>query len=562
MKMLNNLCTMFLCMALITLLSACSGGGSGGSSATANTSASKQGVVFTLGKSALVSAKTVGKRANALTMDAAAKYASVTVTDASGATVLQDYKTDIYTLNDSYITATIPLPPGNYNLTQFFVLDDSNHILYLVPTQTAADNIKSLVTTLLPIGFSVAKDIANTIAVQIVPVGTGSASDYGYPSVIFDVVNTTTMMISVQTLDATAKNWLLIDATLKLNDADFALPAQQTSVLQVAKADNYTLVVSKSGYITKTVTLTAAEAVKYQTYPLVVVLVKSGVEKYVFDLKWGSLGAGDGQFDYPMSITLDSFGYLYVADNYNNRIQKFNSTGTYISQLGGSGAGDGQFNYVPASAVDASGNVYVADEFNHRIQKFSSTGTYITQWGSYGVGDGQFSYPASIAVDASGYVYVSEYYSQRVQKFSSTGTFITKWGSSGTGDGQFTNHPWGIAFDPTGNVYVSDYGGSRIQKFSSTGVFISKWGDSGSGEGQFLSPTQLAVDQSGNVYVADTGNNRIQKFSPNGTFITEFGSAGSGDGQFSSPYGIAVDQAGLVYVADHYNHRLQRFHKQ
>jgi formylglycine-generating enzyme required for sulfatase activity len=263
---------MILLITLITLLSACSGGG-GGASATANTSASKQGVVFTLGKSALVSAKTAGKRANALTMDAAAKYASVTVTDASGATVLQDYKTDIYTLNDSYITATIPLPPGTYNLTQFFVLDDSNHILYLVPTQTAADNIKSLVTTLLPIGFSVAKDIANTIAVQIVPVGAGSASDYGYPSVIFDVVNTTTMMISVQTLDATAKNWLLIDAALKLNDTDFALPAQQTSVLQVAKADNYTLVVSKSGYITKTVTLTAAEAVKYQTYPLVVVLV-------------------------------------------------------------------------------------------------------------------------------------------------------------------------------------------------------------------------------------------------------------------------------------------------
>jgi DNA-binding beta-propeller fold protein YncE len=550
---------LILLITLVTLLSACGGGG-GGASATANTSASKQGVVFTLGKSALVSAKTAGKRANALTMDAAAKYASVTVTDASGATVLQDYKTDIYTLNDSYITATIPLPPGNYNLTQFFVLDDSNHILYLVPTQTAADNIKSLVTTLLPIGFSVAKDIANTIAVQIVPVGAGSASDYGYPSVIFDVVNTTNMMISVQTLDATAKNWLLIDAALKLNDTDFALPAQQTSILQVAKADSYTLVVSKSGYITKTVTLTAAEAVKYQSYPLVVVLVKSGVEKYVFDLKWGSEGTGDGQFSSPEGIAVDPIsGSIYVIDQRNHRIQKFSSTGAYITQWGSYGAGNGQLSFPSNMAIDASGNVYVADEYNHRIQKFSSTGAYITQWGSFGKGDGQFIYPKGIAVDATGNIYVTEYHNQRVQKFSSTGTFITKWGSAGTGDGQFTN-TWGIAFDPTGNVYVGDYDGNRIQKFSLTGVFISKLGSIGSGEGEFLAPTQLAVDQSGNVYVADTGNNRIQKFSPTGTFITEFGSIGTGDGQFH-PYGVAVDQTGLVYVADYYN-RLQRFHKQ
>ena len=38
-------------------------------------------------------------------------------------------------------------------------------------------------------------------------------------------------------------------------------------------------------------------------------------------------------------------------------------------------------------AVDTSGNVYVADSGNNRIQKFDSNGTYITQWG---VGDGKW----------------------------------------------------------------------------------------------------------------------------------------------------------------------------
>ena len=41
-------------------------------------------------------------------------------------------------------------------------------------------------------------------------------------------------------------------------------------------------------------------------------------------------------------------------------------------------------------AVDSSGNVYVADSGNNRIQKFDSNGTFITKWGSTGTADGQF----------------------------------------------------------------------------------------------------------------------------------------------------------------------------
>ena len=59
-------------------------------------------------------------------------------------------------------------------------------------------------------------------------------------------------------------------------------------------------------------------------------------------------------------------------------------------------------------AVDSSGNVYVADNSNHRIQKFNSSGGFITKWGSYGSGDGQFNYPYGVAVGSSGNVYVAD----------------------------------------------------------------------------------------------------------------------------------------------------------
>ena len=56
----------------------------------------------------------------------------------------------------------------------------------------------------------------------------------------------------------------------------------------------------------------------------------------------------------------------------NNRIQKFDSSGNFITKWGSNGSGDGQFNGPQGVAVDGSGNVYVVDAYNHRIQKFTS----------------------------------------------------------------------------------------------------------------------------------------------------------------------------------------------
>jgi DNA-binding beta-propeller fold protein YncE len=61
---------------------------------------------------------------------------------------------------------------------------------------------------------------------------------------------------------------------------------------------------------------------------------------------------------------------VYVTDNFNNRVQKFTSTGGFVTAWGGSGSGPGQFDGPEGVAVDASGNVFVADG-EHRVQKFA-----------------------------------------------------------------------------------------------------------------------------------------------------------------------------------------------
>jgi len=288
-------------------------------------------------------------------------------------------------------------------------------------------------------------------------------------------------------------------------------------------------------------------------------IATAAAEFYVYDLKWGSSGPGDSQFQLPYGVAVDNAGNVYVADTSNDRIQKFNATGSFITKWGGHGSADGQFDYPFGVAVDNAGNVYVADNNNNRIQKFNATGSFITKWGSEGTDDGQFAGPYGVAVDNAGNVYVADTYNHRIQKFNATGSFITKWGEYGSGNGQFHN-PSGVAVDNAGNVYVADKYNNRIQKFNTTGSFITKWGGgAGSADGQFQTPYDVAVDTAGNVYVADAGNRRIQKFNATGSFITKWGSEGSGNDQFQYPTGVAVDNAGNVYVADKDNHRIQKF---
>src|SRR5206468_6934476 len=81
----------------------------------------------------------------------------------------------------------------------------------------------------------------------------------------------------------------------------------------------------------------------------------------------------------------------------------------------------GQFNRPAGVAVDGSGNVLVADEFNERIQKFDNGGTFLTTWGD----DRQFDVPVGVAADGSGNVFVADSRNDRSQKFDKGGIILT-----------------------------------------------------------------------------------------------------------------------------------------
>src|SRR5215208_1570577 len=290
---------------------------------------------------------------------------------------------------------------------------------------------------------------------------------------------------------------------------------------------------------------------------------QKGQLQYSFVNKWDSVGSGDGQLKNPHSIDVDPFGYVYVADSGNNRIQKFTADGKFITKWGSEGAENGQFKGLHEVSVDPSGKfVYTVELGNHRIQKFTADGKFITKWGYEQTGGrGALRNPHQIAVDSSGNLYLPDKGGSEVLKFDSNGKLVTKWGSEGTDNSQFKT-PHGVAIDSKDNIYITDMDNFRVQKFDNKGNFITKWRSEGLGDGQFSQVTPgIDIDYPFDyVYIIDKENSVVQKFTADGKFITKWRSEGNNDGQFKMPEDIAVNsKTGDVYITDTGNSRIQVF---
>ena len=257
----------------------------------------------------------------------------------------------------------------------------------------------------------------------------------------------------------------------------------------------------------------------------------------------------------PIDTAVDRFGNIYIVEKVNNRIQKFNADGRFITSWGGSGGDPGQFDSPQAITVDNDGNVYVADSGNNRIQKFNANGVFIEQWPNAGTGGYSFNYPAGIAASPGNDIFVSDKINHRVVKLSSNGLLEFEWGGFGFTDGKFST-PSNLEVDSNGRVIIADSGNHRIQLFDDAGNFVDSWGTPGSGDLQFQSPTDIGVDADGSVYIADTGNSRIQKLDADGNFIYALDGASSDNIGFNNPTGATVGPSGLIYISDKNNNRI------
>jgi DNA-binding beta-propeller fold protein YncE len=273
----------------------------------------------------------------------------------------------------------------------------------------------------------------------------------------------------------------------------------------------------------------------------------------LFASAFGSYGTGNGQFNEPTGIAIETASNtVVVSDEKNNRVEEFNNAGEFVRSFGTEGTGNGQFKEPRGIAVGTNRGLFVTDTGNNRVEEFTEKGEYENQFGTTGAGNGQFNSPKGVAVDPKGNIWVADSGNNRVEEFDSKREYVRQF-STGT-------NPVGIAVDSKGNVWNDNEDETgAIEEHNEKGELLQKFATRGEGEGNVLYPKRLAINSSGDVWVADAGNNRVEVFNEKGEYVTTFGGTGSGSEQMKYPTGVALDSNGNVWVADDENNRVDKW---
>jgi uncharacterized protein (TIGR03437 family) len=218
----------------------------------------------------------------------------------------------------------------------------------------------------------------------------------------------------------------------------------------------------------------------------------------------GSSGDGglaiDAALNRPISVTVDAANNLYICDSANHNIRRVNLASGMITTYAGNGtaaySGDGglataaSLQFPLGVTTDKSGNLYIADSGNNSIRKVSPGGVIVTVAGSSGAGfagDGAaangalLNIPSDVAVDGSGNLFIADSGNNRVRKIDgSTGIIGTIAGGANDGFSGDTgpavdsllSFPWKLTTDPAGAVYIADRVNNRIRKISA-GTYVS-----------------------------------------------------------------------------------------
>ena len=312
--------------------------------------------------------------------------------------------------------------------------------------------------------------------------------------------------------------------------------------------------------------------------------------------------ATSARLNTPSGVAVDGAGNVYIADTGNRRIRRVDTSGRITTVAGTGGYGyDGDDKPATeaaladpnAVAADASGNVYIADTYNNRIRRVDTTGRITTVAGTGNAGyDGDdkpattagLNLPRGVTVDAAGNVYIADVSNDRIRRVDPTGQITTVAGTGTRGfDGDggpaiaaALDEPGDVAVDGSGGLFIAEHGNRRIRLVDTAGRITTVAGSGGRGydgddkpatSASLSSLRGMAVDGSGNVYIGDTDSHRIRRVDAAGQISTVAGTGQFGyDGddkpatsaRLYEPEGIAFDRSAGFYIADTHNGRIRR----
>jgi hypothetical protein len=215
---------------------------------------------------------------------------------------------------------------------------------------------------------------------------------------------------------------------------------------------------------------------------------------------FGSEGSGAGQFKRPQGVAIDEATEdVYVVDEGDNRVERFEADGKYLSEIDGSETPAKAFASPRSVAVDnsggaAKGRVYVSDPSQNVVDAFDSSGKYLFQI--------EVSELRGITTDAQGHLWTCT--SQPAfEEYSETGALTQRqpvgWACRG------------MVFDSNGNVYITTDSGS-VRRYSPPDYIEIE-----NNETKLIAGAQrLAINTVTNNIFQDSGSDGIVEWPPFG----------------------------------------------
>lgn len=201
-------------------------------------------------------------------LQATAKSILVTFEDDAGNILFDKRKLALYQFGNTYLSEVISLEIGDYQLTEFLVLDANDEIVYATPLEGAP--LAYLVQNPLPLPFTILKEQTLKIISQVIAIEDYNAGDFGYNTFSFDVVKTFTFSTAAFVYQNSTENFELTSADIQISSNSTSevlysgelLP--ETNYIRIKDGHpSYTVTVSKAGYETFIQTFTTDELKAY-----------------------------------------------------------------------------------------------------------------------------------------------------------------------------------------------------------------------------------------------------------------------------------------------------------
>jgi hypothetical protein len=245
--------------------------------------------------------------------------------------------------------------------------------------------------------------------------------------------------------------------------------------------------------------------------------------------------ASSARLNLPTGVALDAAGNLYIADQYNNRVQfvaaatcssscrwGLSTTANDIYTIAGSASGteghsgdssaatSALLNDPSSVALDSTGNLYIADTDNNRVQ-FVATGTCSS------------SCPFALSSTTANYIYTLAGSSSGSAGYS---------GDGGVATSALLHSPNAVTLDSSGDLYIADGANNRAELVAASACSSS-------------CPLGLSSTTKGDIYTVAGSASGSEGESGEGRLATS--------ALLDGVAGVGMDPAGDLFLADTYN---------